>query len=129
MELSLQTQPATLRADPSLLQSLILNLVDNAIKASQPGQQVELSCFYDRRRRLHVRVADHGRGIPAHEIHKITQPFYMLDKARTRAEGGAGLGLALCSRIAQLHRGVLNITSRVGRGTVVDVVFSGEALP
>jgi signal transduction histidine kinase len=126
MELRLSTEPATLLADPSLLQSLVVNLVDNACKASKPGQQVELSCYMDRRRRLHIEVADHGRGIPANEIHKIKQPFYMLDKARTRAEGGAGLGLALCSRIAELHHAVMNISSRVGQGTVVDLVFSRE---
>lgn len=126
MELTLHTEPAVMLADPSLMQSLVFNLVDNASKASQPGQQVELSCHIDRQRRLHIRVEDHGRGIPAAEIPKIKQPFYMLDKARTRAEGGAGLGLALCTRIAALHHAVLNISSRVGQGTVVDIVFSRE---
>ncbi len=126
MELDLHTEPAALMADPSLMQSLIFNLVDNACKASQPGQRVELANYVDRQRRLHIRVSDHGRGIPSGEIHKIKQPFYMLDKARTRAEGGAGLGLALCNRIAALHHAVLNITSKVGQGTVVELVFSRE---
>lgn len=126
LELLLSTEPARLQGDPSLLQSLVLNLVDNACKASAPGQQVELSCRVDRQRRLHIRITDHGRGIPPGEIHKIMQPFYMLDKARTRAEGGAGLGLALCSRIAQLHRASMSISSAVGQGTAVDLVFPRE---
>lgn len=126
MALDLRTEPATLLADHSLMQSLVYNLIDNACKASQPGQRVELASYVDRQRRLHIRVSDHGRGIPAGEIHKIKQPFYMLDKARTRAEGGAGLGLALCNRIAALHHAVMGISSKVGQGTVVDLVFSRE---
>lgn len=70
-------------------------------------------------------MADQGRGIPAEELGKITEAFYMVDKSRSRAEGGAGLGLALCQGIASLHRGALHFESRVGEGTVVTVELGG----
>ena len=74
-----------------------------------------------------VTVADQGRGIPAGELDKITEPFYMVDKSRSRAEGGAGLGLALCKRIAELHRGRLRFESKEGQGTMVTVSLGGTA--
>ena len=61
-------------------------------------------------------VTDHGRGIPVSELDRITEPFYMVDKSRSRAEGGAGLGLALCKEIAAVHGGVLRFTQPGGRG-------------
>ena len=66
-----------------------------------------------------------GRGIPEEELGKITEPFYMVDKSRSRAEGGAGLGLALCKEIAALHRGTLRFASRLGGGTTVTVDLEG----
>ena len=74
-----------------------------------------------------VTVADQGRGIPEGELNKITEPFYMVDKSRSRAEGGAGLGLALCKQIAALHGGELRFESREGRGTTVTVELGGVA--
>ena len=61
------------------------------------------------------------------ELNKITEPFYMVDKSRSRAEGGAGLGLALCKRIAELHRGRLRFESKEGQGTMVTVTLGGTA--
>ena len=72
-------------------------------------------------------MADQGRGIPEGELNKITEPFYMVDKSRSRAEGGAGLGLALCKEIAELHRGQLCFESREGKGTIVTAGLGGVA--
>ena len=72
-------------------------------------------------------VADRGRGIPAGDLEKITEAFYMVDKSRSRAEGGAGLGLALCKTIAAFHRGELRFASREGEGTTVEVTLGGAA--
>ena len=58
-------------------------------------------------------------GIPEDEIKKITEPFYMVDKSRARKQGGTGLGLALCSKIALIHGTSLEITSQLGKGTTV----------
>ena len=70
-------------------------------------------------------VTDHGRGIPASELDKITQAFYMVDKSRSRAEGGAGLGLALCETIVRFHGGKMAFTSEEGQGTRVEVTLGG----
>ena len=66
-------------------------------------------------------------GIPAAELGRITEAFYMVDKSRSRAQGGAGLGLALCERIVALHGGRLEIKSVEGKGTQVSVHLKGGA--
>ena len=72
---------------------------------------------------LEVSVKDRGRGIPPEALSRIMEPFYMVDKSRSRAEDGAGLGLALGQRIAQVHGTSLRYESKVGRGTVVSFVL------
>lgn len=104
--------------EPSLLKTLIINLIDNGCKASEKGSRVTIvgkreQGFYV------IKVIDHGMGIPEDEIKKITEPFYMVDKSRARKQGGAGLGLALCSKIALIHGTSLEITSQLGKGTTV----------
>ena len=66
---------------------------------------------------------DNCRGIPADEISRITEAFYMVDKSRSRKEGGAGIGMALCQKIILLHHGALKIDSKLGEGTVIKVTF------
>ena len=122
--LSVRAEDGVLQGDPALLQTLVQNLLDNARKASQPGGHVVLEGT-GAGTGYRLRVADQGRGIPAEELGKITEAFYMVDKSRSRAEGGAGLGLALCQGIASLHRGALHFESRVGEGTVVTVELGG----
>ncbi|MDR2035148.1 MAG: HAMP domain-containing histidine kinase [Coriobacteriales bacterium] len=73
-----------------------------------------------------ITVVDEGIGIPSEEIALIVEPFYMLDKARTRKHGGAGLGLALCSEIARAHGSKLIIKSIEGRGTAISVLLKKE---
>ena len=72
-------------------------------------------------------VADHGCGIPREEISRVTEPFYMVDKSRAREQGGSGLGLALCKRIAEAHGSALQIESEVGRGTEISLTLRKEA--
>lgn len=88
--------------DEDLLISLLINLLDNGCKASNPGGKIKLEGNQEG-----LWVVDEGRGIPPEELSKITEPFYMLDKSRSRKEGGAGLGLALCDEIARIHKGEL----------------------
>ena len=73
-----------------------------------------------------IKIVDNGRGIPAEEISRITEAFYMVDKSRSRKEGGAGIGMALCQKIIQLHNGLMEIDSRLGEGTVIKVLFPME---
>ncbi len=104
--------------EKDLLLTLITNLVDNARKASEAGSTIELiGNKQDNRYRITVR--DHGIGIPDEELHRITEAFYMVDKSRARAQHGAGLGLAICNKIAQLHGSELHFESQLGVGTSV----------
>ena len=70
-------------------------------------------------------VKDYGRGMKKEELSRITEPFYMIDKSRSRAQNGAGLGLALCQRIAELHGTTLEYESEPGKGTTVRVFLPG----
>ena len=106
------------RAEANLIKSVLMNLLDNAFKASEADGLIEVYghlmkdgyCF---------EVKDHGVGIPKEELHKITKAFYMVDKSRSRSRNGAGLGLALCAEILELHKSRLNIRSELGKGTTM----------
>lgn len=100
--------------DADLLQSFITNLIDNACKASPPGSRIRLIGTASG-----IFVKDEGIGIPQDEITRITEPFYMVNKSRSRKQGGAGLGLSLCLQIARLHGGRLEIRSTPEKGTCI----------
>ncbi len=110
--------------EPDLVRSLLVNLIDNARKAMDKGGNIYLmSQMTDEGCR--IKILDTGRGIPDEEIEKITQAFYRVDKSRSRAQGGVGLGLALCNEIVQLHHGSMKFESRIGNGTCVTVELKG----
>ena len=104
--------------EKDLLLTLVTNLIDNARKASAPGKTVTLT---GRREagRYRISVKDEGIGIPEEEISRITEAFFMVDKSRSRAQHGAGLGLAIGNRIAQIHGSTLHFESEVNVGTLV----------
>ncbi len=103
----------------TLLSMLFYNLAENAIKACAPGGRVGLYCQENQ-----MIVEDNGKGMTQEQLLHITEPFYRTDKSRSRAQGGAGLGLALCRQIAQLHGTSLEFASEVGKGTKVSVSFT-----
>ena len=111
--------------DRDLLLSLFFNLLDNARKAMDKGEKgfilLKGTSLIDGG--YEVKVVDNGRGIPKEDINRITEAFYMVDKSRSRREGGAGIGMALCQKIIKLHNATLQIDSRLGEGTVMKVVF------
>lgn len=117
---------AKLVCDRELIKSLLYNLIDNAVKASQPGTCVTLNAYFTQDGVMEFSVADQGSGIPKEELDKIFEPFYRVDKARSRKYGGAGLGLALCMEFAHAHAATLEIESEVGRGTVIRLRFDGK---
>lgn len=121
-------EKGTVQGDFELLLSLFYNLMDNAVKALDKGEQsFMLMKGIARKDSYEIKVVDNGRGIPAEEISRITEAFYMVDKSRSRKEGGAGIGMALCQKIIQLHNGTLDVESRLGEGTVIKVSFPKEA--
>ncbi len=109
----------TLPMDYDLMMSLVINLVDNASKASARGQTVDVLAYDGT-----IEVRDRGIGIAAEELDKITEPFYMVDRSRSKRLGGSGLGLALVRAIADAHGARLHIQSTPGQGTSVMVIFS-----
>lgn len=115
------------QGDADLLCDLVLNLITNAAKAG-PGGTITVSAEQAGKTVL-LRVRDHGCGIPADQLSRVTEPFYMVDKSRARKQGGSGLGLALCSRIAQAHGGTLTIDSAPGKGTAVTITLRTAPKP
>ncbi len=113
--------------EPDLVKSLLMNLIDNAIKAmdesggtvSVHAEMLEDGCRFV--------IRDTGRGMPQEEISRITEAFYRVDKSRSRKQGGVGLGLALCQEIVRLHNGTMKFESVDGRGTTVTVTLRGGA--
>jgi len=114
--------------EPDLFKSLLYNLMDNARKAMDQGGQIMIQCDFQEEG-LRIRVADNGRGMPEEALNRLTEAFYRVDKSRSRAQGGAGLGLSLCKRIAYLHNGTIRFTSREGVGTCVTVLLKGGGNP
>lgn len=118
-------EKAVINGDAELLLSLFYNLLDNAVKAVEEGGFILLKGTV-LENGYEVKVVDNGRGIPKEEIHRITEAFYMVDKSRSRKEGGAGIGMALCQKIITLHGGRLQIDSRLSEGTVIKIIFEGN---
>lgn len=108
-------EKAEVVAEPNLIKTVLVNLIDNAAKASETGGVIEID-GYDQTDSYRFAVKDYGIGIAREEQHKITQAFYMVDKSRARSKNGAGLGLALCAEILKIHGSVLEIESEKGEG-------------
>ena len=122
IQLQTEYEDFSMKMDDELMESLLVNLIDNALRATEAGGRITVKAYKESGRKI-LEVADNGRGIPQEELGKITEAFYMVDKSRSRQEGGAGLGLALCVKIAEVHGGRLDITSQLGTGTKVRVIF------
>ena len=122
IQLQTEYEDFSMKMDDELMESLLVNLIDNALRATEAGGRITVKAYKESGRQI-LEVADNGRGIPQEELGKITEAFYMVDKSRSRQEGGAGLGLALCVKIAEVHGGRLDITSQLGTGTKVRVIF------
>lgn len=118
VHIEIQLEQAVIAAEKVMLSTLILNLCDNACKASDKGSIVFLLGRKTGEKYQFV-VQDSGKGIPREKLKKVTEAFYMVDKSRARQQGGAGLGLALCKKIADIHGSRLIIKSEVGVGTIV----------
>ncbi len=124
VRLTVRAQPVPALMEPDLMETVCLNLLDNARKAMEGGGDLLLEGLSEEVGPV-IRVTDSGKGIPAEELERVTEAFYMVDKSRSRAQGGAGLGLALCRRIVDLHGGALELESTPGQGTRVTVRLKG----
>lgn len=112
-----------IRADRARLRKVLANVLDNAVKYSrEAGSPVEVRLEVGPSEAI-LRVSDRGVGIPADELPKLFEPFYRVDRSRSRETGGYGLGLSLCKRIMEAHGGSISISSREGDGTEVSLAF------
>lgn len=104
----------------ALIYRLLFNLTENAVKYNRHGGSVRVTVSQESEKLL-IRVSDTGRGIPEEFQHSIFQPFFRVDKSRSREYGGAGLGLSLVWEIAELHGGSVRVTKSSDRGTTISV--------
>lgn len=112
-------------ADPDLLCLLVRNLVENSLHAlPEAGGRIWVRLRMTRCG-CRILVCDDGRGIPEHSMKHLTEAFYRVDRSRSRKAGGAGIGLALCREIVEIHGGTIRFRSREGTGTAVLAVLKG----
>jgi two-component system phosphate regulon sensor histidine kinase PhoR len=119
LELNLPPQPGLIEADPLRLEQVFYNLLDNALKYSEPGKTIILGMDPPQDNTVSFYVRDAGIGIPADKLGHIFQRFYRVDRARSRELGGTGLGLAIVKHIVQLHGGQVSAESELGKGTTI----------
>ena len=121
--ISLTVDPATditFRGDESLLRRMIVNLLDNAIKYTPSGGHVSVKVT-SKDGGVEITVADTGIGIPAEATTRIFERFYRADRARSRSDGGSGLGLSIAKWVAEVHNGSIDLDSRPGGGSTFTV--------
>ena len=116
--LSVSADRAYIRIEFDLFKTLLLNIADNASKAD--STQITISGTYSMGK-YRIRIIDNGRGMPEEQLNRITEAFYMIDKSRSRKQHGAGLGLAIAKKIADIHGTELQFRSSIGAGTTVQV--------
>ena len=116
-------EDATMIGSDILIYRLVYNLVENAIKYNHPGGQVTVSASR-KEKRVCLSVADTGNGIPEELRERVFEPFFRVDKSRSRALGGVGLGLALVHEIVRVHDGNITVRSNPSGGTVFEVMFT-----
>src|SRR4051812_33505868 len=117
--------------DRRQMRSALMNLLDNAIKYSGPGQPVEVGAHVVGDC-IELVVRDHGIGIPSRDLERVFERFYRVDRARSRETGGTGLGLAIVRHVVQAHGGEVTVTSSEGEGSTFTIqvpIANGGARP
>ena len=116
----------TIDGQEDLIKSFLINLCHNALKSCTPDVGIIHLSAAKQGENVTISVSDNGCGIPEGCIKKVAEPFYRVDKARSREQGGAGLGLTLCKQIAEAHGAEMTIESVVGIGTTVKATFTSS---
>ena len=112
-----------LNVDPEQIKTVFQNILTNAIKFSAPDDKPVMISVIKQANFTVVRILDHGIGIPPDELPFIFEPFYRVDKSRSKRTGGYGLGLSLCKTIMEAHGGRIEVDSKPGVGTCVSMFF------
>ena len=117
-----ESEAVTMMGSDILIYRLVYNLVENAIKYNKQGGQVTVSCN-EQDKHIHIIVADTGSGIPKEMRDRVFEPFFRVDKSRSRELGGVGLGLALVNEIVRVHDGSISVRDNSSGGTTFEVEF------
>lgn len=120
IKLETEVSQIRVRADRRRISQVLMNLITNAIRYNRDGGTVRVGIAASREATL-IRVSDTGVGIAADELPHLFERFYRVDKARSRADGGSGLGLSICKTIVEAHGGTIGVSSEPGTGTTVEV--------
>ena len=123
MMLKIEVEPYALQMTEELVVTAFLNLIDNARKASKPGDVIEFVGKMQEDHTYLFEIIDHGSGIEREELEHICDEFYMVDKSRARKAGGTGLGLSLVALIVEKHDAKLLIESELQVGTRVKILW------
>ena len=121
--LSVSGTSETVTADKGLLDEIIFNLCDNAIKYGISGGTVDVTVGKRLDNRVQLSVADNGIGIPADQLDRVFERFYRVDKSHSKSIGGTGLGLSIVKHGVACHKGEVALESTFGKGTTVRVIF------
>lgn len=113
----------TFYGNEELIEGMLINLTDNAIKACDKQESRITLNAYEKEGHKVIEVIDNGKGMTKEQARHVTQAFYRVDKSRSRSEGGNGLGLTLCQMIADKHEAKLIIESEKGKGTKISIHF------
>jgi len=123
-EFEFYSNDTVIQGQEDLIRSLLLNLCNNSIKACEKGKGKIWLEAANHDGYVSISLTDNGCGIPEESISKVCEPFYRVDKSRSREHGGAGLGLTLCNQIAQVHNAKMFVESVEGKGTIIKINFT-----
>ena len=127
INLNINMEDIDIWIDKGLLEILLTNIMDNSIKASDTNSRIDIEGYYNKDTDEYMlKIKDKGIGIPKEDLDKVLEPFYMVDKARTRKNNGIGLGLSICSEICNINNISLDIKSELNVGTEVILAFNKE---
>ena len=129
IQLKIIVEDVRICGDKNEIELLLINLLDNAYKASEEASNIIITGAYSAEEDCYIiRIRDEGIGMAKEDLQKIIEPFYMVDKARTRKDHGIGLGLALCNEICKKHQIKMSFTSELGSGTEVTLKIVRESI-
>ena len=109
-----------INADEEKLKQILINLIENALRYSAEQTEIVITAVAEENQAV-MTIQDHGMGIPAEDLPHITERFYRVNKARSRSDGGSGLGLSIVDQLVKLHNGTWCITSELGNGTTITI--------
>jgi heavy metal sensor kinase len=123
-----ETVPVNIEGDSSRLRQMVRNVLDNAIKYTPAGGRVTVELDHSNGNEFRLSISDTGIGIPVAALPHIFDRFYRVDQARTRGEGGSGLGLSIVKQIIEAHGGRVSVESDIGMGTVMTLTLPNGKL-